>query len=560
MTPKEQTTKCARRAKSAPIQPAPAKPASGTRRKGQTPAPKVQQDKSESDNKSQLSPAKKAAVSIIKANWSIENIAEMFTHDEHKKTLMQMPKANDSFFEESTLALIQRLSELTKGKQEDVQADLRKRWIMRCKGNSRDKGIKRRAGSDNMKKNRNLRNDMRTFIKKANLREVLDPEWSNESGDDEAITTDMIATIKRCWELDALSEIMPEHSFPSGLADKPESWPQELLKHLRDLALITNRQPEEVEHELNKIFEREDEYDSARALEIVTGIYQRFDKERRTTMIETISVNWQEGTIPSHLPDRAYSGPPGDILDWPFELLQAVFDLSEVSAGQDEDVTKRLEQAFQSTSKYNLRRSLKNIKVVHASFVGGEVDSDTNDDEEEPDTGTSQSLGQAQGADGTIDEDDEVEIVDDDQQDKPARPNTGLNVSPIVSISKLQADLATQPSGKRKTNPTPATSNSPQKTPRTMTQTWLENDKEGYLTLGHEVTNPHLAQPKGERVISNPPTNLTIAQVYELELLELRLLSADAAFHVAEDRLEEPRDSNGTAWVLGGKSWSASQS
>jgi hypothetical protein len=45
----------------------------------------------------------------------------MFTRGAHKVSLNQSQGLNNNFFEESTLALMQKLSEMAQGRQEDIK-------------------------------------------------------------------------------------------------------------------------------------------------------------------------------------------------------------------------------------------------------------------------------------------------------------------------------------------------------------------------------------------------------------------------------------------------------
>lgn len=71
----------------------------------------------------------------------------------------------------------------------------------------------RDAVGDDGKKNRNLRNDLRLFLKRQRNLKGLDPHWENESADDEV-------DVKTSWGLDELAKILseqsslPEHRFP----------------------------------------------------------------------------------------------------------------------------------------------------------------------------------------------------------------------------------------------------------------------------------------------------------------------------------------------------------
>ncbi|KAJ4350890.1 hypothetical protein N0V95_004338 [Ascochyta clinopodiicola] len=92
--------------------------------------------------------------------------------------------------------------------------------------------------------------------------------------------------------------------------------------------------------------------------------------DERSSIISKISDNWLEGTIADYLPEHAYpANGRGNILQWPFALLEALLELSIVTAVQDEDLRSKLSGAFVSAKRYSLARSLKNIKAVHDSFV-----------------------------------------------------------------------------------------------------------------------------------------------------------------------------------------------
>ncbi|UPX15661.1 uncharacterized protein EKO05_0006102 [Ascochyta rabiei] len=92
--------------------------------------------------------------------------------------------------------------------------------------------------------------------------------------------------------------------------------------------------------------------------------------DERSLIISQISKHWLRGTIAEYLPEHAYpANGGGNILQWPFALLEALLALSLVTAGQEKDLRSRLTGAFVSAKRYSLARSLKNIRAVHDSFA-----------------------------------------------------------------------------------------------------------------------------------------------------------------------------------------------
>jgi hypothetical protein len=438
MAPKAQQTARPMRSKSAATQPDSTEPGPAetatvkpTRRTGRTLSPGTQQSDSEPNVEPRLNTTRAESLNIIKRNWAVQHITDLFSDDDAKTTL---GNGNDDFFERKTLTLLRHISEVTKGEETDIQKHLEPRWKMRCGGRTRDtRKIQRRRGADDKKKNRNVRNDMRLYLRRETDPDGLGAHWENESGDDED-------DIKRFWNLKALADTMPEHSVPPTKANKPNFWPQELLQLVRALAVITIGRQKEVKKELSKAFRAEHTFEIARALELITSIYDRFDKERRPDGISTMEESWQDPSW-SNFPSHAYPGSTVDLSKWPAKLFQAVFELSEDSRGQYAAVIESLNKAFASTTQYSLSGSLRKIKNVHGSFVGDADEPDTSDDEEDQNAEARQDQTQKQAATGTNDEVEVPEIPEDDQQNgaSPTGPEQDpRKVTPGLSTSNIQ--------------------------------------------------------------------------------------------------------------------------
>ncbi|KAF9700359.1 hypothetical protein EKO04_001697 [Ascochyta lentis] len=92
--------------------------------------------------------------------------------------------------------------------------------------------------------------------------------------------------------------------------------------------------------------------------------------DRPSEIILGISNNWLKRPIADYLPEHAYpANGRGDVYSWPLQLLEALLQLSRVTAGQERELRNRLTGAFASAKRYSLSRSLKNIKAVHDSFA-----------------------------------------------------------------------------------------------------------------------------------------------------------------------------------------------
>ncbi|KAF9697871.1 hypothetical protein EKO04_004253 [Ascochyta lentis] len=85
-------------------------------------------------------------------------------------------------------------------------------------------------------------------------------------------------------------------------------------------------------------------------------------------VITAISNNWLSWPIKDYLPDHAYPFGRHES-DWPLDLLQAVLELSNTTAGQDEEVQHKLRDVFQSTKKFSHKKSLEKIEAVRRSFL-----------------------------------------------------------------------------------------------------------------------------------------------------------------------------------------------
>lgn len=112
-----------------------------------------------------LTPAKQAALQAIRSSWKIPHVCAMFSA-EMDRTFLQNP-ANDDFFEEATLALLQRLAELTEDRREWVRVRLRERWGARI--HHRRDGLheagRLKVGGSRAVKNENLRLDVEEFVR-----------------------------------------------------------------------------------------------------------------------------------------------------------------------------------------------------------------------------------------------------------------------------------------------------------------------------------------------------------------------------------------------------------
>ena len=316
-----------------------------------------------------LTDEKRAMLKIIEKNWSIKHVSFLF--NEKSREVLQPRGLNDDFFEPETFDLMRRLSELTVGKVEEVKGYLNTRWNRRHKGRKVDVGVIRRRGGDDRRKNRNLRNDLRFFLRQKRKLEGLGPHWESETADDEA-------DVKRSWDLSELTKIMPEHSFPPALAPKndkkkkdkklqPQPWPPELLQAVQNLAMITNGQQQQIESQLATVFSKKPEtsFDLKIAVKHIRAVSQKYTRLGRQRMLTSMSANWPQVKIPDDLPDHAYTE---NVFDWPLKLFRAIFDLSKISAGKGQDAIERLNQAFVSTEEFKLPASLKLISKVHASF------------------------------------------------------------------------------------------------------------------------------------------------------------------------------------------------
>ncbi|KAJ4345972.1 hypothetical protein N0V95_005837 [Ascochyta clinopodiicola] len=97
---------------------------------------------------------------------------------------------------------------------------------------------------------------------------------------------------------------------------------------------------------------------------------EEHSNEEHQAIITAISENWLSWPIAEYLPRHAV--PIGRyVADWPFDLLQAVLELSRATAGRDEEVRDRLAEEFRSPpKKFSHQRSLDNIKAVRDWFNG----------------------------------------------------------------------------------------------------------------------------------------------------------------------------------------------
>ncbi|KAF1351483.1 hypothetical protein EJ07DRAFT_159410 [Lizonia empirigonia] len=270
-----------------------------------------------------MTPAKTAALRAIKVSWAIKHIADMFLTDEAKKKMQQHPVPNDDFFEEATLALFRQLAEKTKDKKEEVQAKLKTRWSARLHAR-KDGGTEAlRGGGDATEMNAYLRVDLREFIshfspeeqRKSEDGKQVDAETSNgtvsrpsklsalvdktaathtgstpapreaealssRSGVRKVTSEEAVATIKSNWDIELLTDIMPQHSYPHRIKEYPHTWSTDLLKELWRLSKLTAGRQDEVHAELQKAFHGEKTYTSTTAVAQLATIYERFSKEQ----------------------------------------------------------------------------------------------------------------------------------------------------------------------------------------------------------------------------------------------------------------------------------------
>lgn len=88
-----------------------------------------------------------------------------------------------------------------------------------------------------------------------------------------------VATIKSSWDIELLTDIMPQHSYPQRIKDYPQTWSTDLLKELWRLSRITAGQQDEVQAEMQKAFHGEKTYISTTAVARLATVYERFSKE-----------------------------------------------------------------------------------------------------------------------------------------------------------------------------------------------------------------------------------------------------------------------------------------
>ncbi|KAF3037115.1 hypothetical protein E8E12_007006 [Didymella heteroderae] len=112
-----------------------------------------------------LSRAKQNALRAIRESWNIRHVSEMLSPEAIKNFKQKPP--NDNFFEEETLALLQRLGELTKDQKTEVKTKLETRWSAR--NHHREDGPHNAGaitvGKTPAIKNQHLRADIEEFIR-----------------------------------------------------------------------------------------------------------------------------------------------------------------------------------------------------------------------------------------------------------------------------------------------------------------------------------------------------------------------------------------------------------
>ncbi|KAF2633987.1 hypothetical protein BU25DRAFT_453688 [Macroventuria anomochaeta] len=387
-----------------------------------------------------------------RADWDFETMIND-AGDENNRTRLRLHFDNDAAFTTQTIKAFGTLAKLIPGKEErDKQlVKLRSALCNRLKGH-RPKALGGfRAppfGDDDARKDKSVRDEVKKLITD------LDPKFEDGEDEEDGKEAETVNSGKA----------RPDETTTTANKGEPSKG-------------NTSRQQSTVSEGAQAGKGQKPRQGSQSAVD------DEYSHEGRLALEQAILDNWREhrGSIPDHLPDDAY--PSGiHVTDWPFDLLEALVSLSNVTRGRDmEDIRAKLDDAFPPTKQYSHGRSLDFIKAARDYYDKGKnKESQTDQHEGRPANNASETADDVSHSGG------QQEILPPPTTKltrkprtttatKAARPNPGsqagqdAQVEGTATAQPSTQPVAPQPAGKRSNNEVADTEPPPKKTKRAAT-------------------------------------------------------------------------------------------
>lgn len=269
----------------------------------------------------------------IRAEWNFEKMIDDIEDHRSRKRLRDHFN-NDSAWTIPTIKALEELAKLSpkEEKRNEQLNSLRKALNARCKGYHRKGKKVPTFGKDDAKKDTSVRAEVKILIKKLNPT-FEDSEDEQQDEEVEAETTRTNAKLHKTGSTQ-YGEKSSETGGTHPSSDIGNGVQTEKIGVSQQSGSFALRKPH--------------------------------DKAEHQALRTKISENWLTATLPKHLPDNAH--PKSHESEWPYDLLEAIFELSNLTAGEDvEDIRRGLDAVFESTEQYQRKTALKIMRTLLAS-------------------------------------------------------------------------------------------------------------------------------------------------------------------------------------------------